>query len=108
MMEWKAQIMEEKKFCLSIVKENEQEYSFYFYKESRSEFVKGKFSENLDAKELKDFINKDANRTFVVIARYPDADNNIVDNPISHKFLTIEGFKYFERSEVKVNSIEDN
>lgn len=92
---------------LSIVKESEKKYSFYIYKESRNEFVKGTFDHNLDTKELKIFLENELNHVFVILARFPDSDNNIVDNPSQH-FMTIKNLKYKERTEVDLIEIENN
>ncbi|MCR9226080.1 MAG: hypothetical protein NXH90_01485 [Flavobacteriaceae bacterium] len=59
-------------------------------------------------KELKDFIERESNRVFAIIARYPDANNDIVDNPVMDEILTMDGFEYFERVEVKPGMVENN
>jgi len=104
--EWKNW-MPENELILSIIKESESKYSFYFYKENRSEFVKGTFEENLIVNDLETFIKNEQVGKFVVLARYPNSNNDIVDNP-SQFFITMKGFKFNERKNVQKNDIENN
>jgi hypothetical protein len=92
---------------LSIVKENEKEYSFYFYKQGRPEFIKGTFSNNLDVIELGNFLLNDKNRKFALLPRFPDDQNNIVDSYTTDVIL-IDGLIYNERSMIKLAQIENN
>ncbi|WP_375587217.1 hypothetical protein [Flagellimonas aurea] len=100
---WKPELP----MILSVVQESENQYSFYIYKENRDEYVKGTFDHNLDTKELEIFLENEIDHVFVIIARFPDADNNIVDNPSQH-FMTLKNLKYKRRSEVKSTEIENN
>ena len=104
--EWKNW-MPNNKLVLSIVKENETKYSFYFYKENRTEFVKGTFKENLIISDLETFIKNEKNSKFVILARYPNSNNDIVDNP-SQFFITMDGLKFNERKGIQINDIENN
>ena len=92
---------------LSVIQESEEKYSFYIYKEGRSEFVKGTFSHNLDSKELSVFLQNEIDHIFVLLARYPDSNNNIVDNP-SQEFMTLRNLKFKKRIEVSFTDIENN
>lgn len=100
---WKPELQ----MVLSIVQESEEKYSFYIYKESRDEFVKGTFDHNLDTNELKIFLANEINHIFVVLARFPDSNNNIVDNP-SQQFMTMKNLKFKKRAEVESMEIENN
>jgi hypothetical protein len=104
--EWKNW-MPNNKLILSIVKEDEYKYSFYFYKENIKEFVKGTFKENLIISDLTTFIKNEQNGKFVLLARYPNSNNDIIDNP-SQFFITMDGLKFNERKGIKINDIENN
>jgi len=92
---------------LSVIKESEGKYSFYIYKENRNEFVKGTFEHNLNTKELQIFLENELNHVFVILARFPDSNNNIVDNPSQH-FMTMKNLRYKERIDVNSTEIENN
>ncbi len=92
---------------LLVVKENDKKYNFYIYKENRTEYVKGTFEDNLNVKELREFLKNEIDRKFVVVARYPDSENNIVDNP-SQDIILFENLRFFERSEIGESEIESN
>lgn len=100
---WKPELP----MILSIVQESEEKYSFYIYKKNRDEFVKGTFDHNLDTNELKTFLANEINHIFVVLARFPDSNNNIVDNP-SQQFMTMKNLKFKKRAEVESMEIENN
>lgn len=104
--EWKN-CMPNNKLILSIIKESESKYSFYFYKENRNEFVKGTFEDNLIVNDLKTFIKNEQVRKFVILARLPNLNDYIFDNP-GQIFITMKGFKFNERKDVRKNDIENN
>lgn len=104
--EWKNWMPHEE-LILSIVKESEIKYSFYFYKENRNEFVKGTFEENLIVNDLEIFIKNEQLGKFVILARYPNSNNDIVDNP-SQNILTINGLKFNQRKNIEIIDIENN
>ena len=62
---------------LSVVKENNTTYSFYIYKQNRWEFVKATFSINLNISKLQIFIKNEQSRSFVILPRYADDNDNI-------------------------------
>lgn len=97
----------EQNMIVSIVKENEKEYTFYIYKERRPEFIKGIFSKdvNLNIENLESFIASEKNGKFVVLTSYPNQDNNIVDG-VSQKILVFEKLKFADRNEITVSDIE--
>jgi hypothetical protein len=106
LQEWQKWKPEQPIF-LSVVKENKEKYSFYIYKENRREFVKGTFDHNLDTQELQIFLKNELEHIFVILARYPDSNNNIMDNP-SQQIMTIKNLKYKERAEINSSEIENN
>ena len=97
----------EQKMILSIVKENEKEYTFYIYKEKRTEFIKGKFSKdvNLNIENLKSFILSEKNGKFMIFTSYPNENNNIIDG-VSQKILLFEKLKYADRNQITDFDIE--
>jgi hypothetical protein len=90
---------------LSIVKENRSKYSFYLYKQNRKEFVEATFSENLNTKKLKAFIEEEKSRTFVLLPRYSDENNNIVDS-YTTEVIILKGVRYSDRKNIRLNQIE--
>lgn len=106
MKEWNIW-QEDYPLTLSIIRESSTKYSFYFFKIGRNEFVKGTFEENLNVEELHHFIENEKNRKFVVLARYSNQIEDIIDNPIQDFFL-INGLNYKNRNEVKKGEIENN
>ncbi|WP_289665948.1 hypothetical protein [Flavobacterium panacagri] len=104
--EWKNWLPDQE-LIFSIVKESETNYSFYFYKEGRYEFIKGTFQNNLILEDIQNFIKYDRKRKFVIIARFPNVDNDIIDYP-HQDVIMLNSFKYSERNKIKTNSIEDN
>ena len=103
---WQEWLPEEN-MILSVVKENEKEYTFYIYKERRPEFIKGKFSKNvnLNIENLESFIVSEKNGKFIILTSYPDEDNNIVDG-VSQKIILFEKLKFADRNEIKNSDIE--
>jgi len=90
---------------LSIVKESEERYSFYFFIEGRPEFVKGSFQDNLNIGDLAVFLRNENDRKFVIMARYPNGEE-IFDN-ISQDVFLLKGFKFIERENVRDTDIEN-
>ncbi|MFD2891199.1 hypothetical protein ACFS5J_04135 [Flavobacterium chuncheonense] len=97
----------EHKMVLSIVKENEKEYTFYIYKETRTEFIKSTFSSeiNLNIENLESFMASEKNGKFVILTSYPNENNDIVDG-VSQKIVVFEKLKFANRSEIKSYEIE--
>ncbi len=106
LIEWQKW-KDDQDMILSVVEESDEKFSFYIYKENRKEFVKGTFSENLNIPELRKFLKNETGRKFVIIARFPDSNNNIVDNP-SQNIMLIERLKFAERTNIKSTQIENN
>lgn len=92
---------------LSIVKENGNKYSFYFYKQDKPEFVKGTFDKNLDIKELEKFISNEKSRKYILLPRFPDDDDDIVDSYTDNVIL-VDGLCFYERKQIKPKQIENN
>lgn len=100
--------MPEYKMVLSIVKENEKEYSFYIYKETRTEFIKGRFSSdiNLNIENLESFVESEKNGKFVILTSYPNKNNDIVDG-VSQKIVVFEKLKLGNRNGINFYDIEN-
>jgi hypothetical protein len=91
---------------LSIVKEDDSKYSFYLYKQNRKEYIKATFSKNLNIKKLELFIKEEKSRSYVLLPRFPDKDNNIVDSYTTDVIL-LKGIRFSNRKDVKTDQIEN-
>lgn len=92
---------------LSVVKENSSTYSFYIYKQYRREFVKATFSINLNINKLQIFIRNEQSRSFVILPRYADYNDNIVDS-YTQNVIVFNGVKFLKREEITCGQIENN
>lgn len=98
---------EPKKLCFSIIEEDDERISCYFYTPGFPFFERGRFSGNFNAEKLKRFMELQKDYPdFKLLTRYADKNYDIQDFEKQAETIELNTLRYRTRQSLKAGQVE--